>query len=54
MHISQAFLQHQVWQIPIVYEAVTNFLFKMDCKFIFLVVFEELLYAATWLKLPKG
>ena len=25
----------------------------MDCKFIFLVFFEELMYTAFWLKLPK-
>jgi hypothetical protein len=28
-------------------------LFKMDCKFIFPLLFEELLYATTWLKLPQ-
>ena len=26
----------------------------MGCNFIFSIFFEELLYAATWLKLPKG
>jgi hypothetical protein len=28
-------------------------LFQVDREFIFLVYFEELLYVATWLKLPK-
>jgi hypothetical protein len=31
-----------------------EFLFKMGCKFIFLVFLQELLYATMLLKLPKG
>jgi hypothetical protein len=29
-------------------------LFKIGIRFIFLAFFEELLYVAMWLKLPKG
>jgi hypothetical protein len=29
-------------------------LFKIDIKLFFPIFFEELLHAATWLKLPKG
>ena len=34
--------------------ACGEFLFKMGCKFIFLVFFEKLLHVAMWPKLPKG
>jgi hypothetical protein len=53
LYISQAFQEHQARQIPTPYEARGEFLFKTGFEFIFLVFFEELLYAAMWLKLPK-
>jgi hypothetical protein len=54
LHISQAFCEHQACPILTLYELVEFFLLKTGIKSIFPVIFEELLHAAMWLKLPKG
>ena len=53
LHVPQA-----LWESPSTsssnsIKAHGDMLFKICCKFISLVLFEELLYASTWLKLPK-
>jgi hypothetical protein len=41
-------------QIPAFYEPVVKFCLNPILSSFFPVFFEELLYAAMWLKLPKG
>ena len=54
MEIVQTLLSMQNMWNAITFGACGEFVFKMGCKFIFPIFFEEVLYAIMWLKLSKG